>query len=156
MSATNLEKPQQALLDSIIHCDKRIASLQFKKDLLEYHKSVREQLFNMVSNEEKEIFEPTPRELNRIQNMTNAVSLVKIERMCYSSLLNQSIPTIYPRLLSKYDELMGVAYELASDAVLMNVVKETDYLDFCRESLKQRDFIKIMCDGRGKIVLCAL
>jgi hypothetical protein len=42
---------------------------------------------------------------------------------------------------------MGGSYDMSGNLVLMNVNKETEHLDYCRDSLKQREYIKKICDG---------
>jgi hypothetical protein len=150
MPAINLTK--EFIIIVINDCDKRLAKIKVEKDFLEYQQVIKKQLFNLVSNEEKKEYEQTPKELNNILILTNAASLVRTERMCFNSLLNQANLDIYPRLLAKYDELMVTGYELAKDAVLLGVVQETDYVNLCRKSLGQREFIKVVCES-VKIVL---
>ena len=113
------------------NCDERIAKVQARLDQWKVY---------------KEVFDINLPEQTRQDKDKNSIALIRVEKMIYTSLFNKSNKAIYPRLLAKYDELMGVSYEMSGNLVLLNVKKETEYLDYCRDSLKQREFIKLICD----------
>ena len=128
-------------------CDERIAKIQARLDKWKVYNSVLEiAKMGYKTNEEKEVFDLKLPEQTRQDNEKNSIALIRVEKMIYTSLFNKSNKAIYPRLLAKYDELMGVSYEMSGNLVLLNVKKETEYLDYCRDSLKQREFIKLICD----------
>jgi hypothetical protein len=130
-------------------CDERIAKIQARLDKWKVYNTVLE-IAKMAckTNEDREVFDIKLPEQTRQDNEKNNISLIKVERLIYTSLKNNANKAIYPRLLAKYDELMGLSYDMSGNLVLLNVNKETDYLDYCRNSLKQREFIKKIC-GAG-------
>ena len=130
----------------VASCDERIAKIQVRLDQWKVYNSVLE-IAKMAfkNNEEKEVFDLKLPEQTRQDNEKNSIALIKVERLIYISLKNNANKAIYPKLLAKYDELMGVSYDMSGNLVLLNVNKETEHLDYCRDSLKQREYIKTIC-----------
>jgi hypothetical protein len=65
--------------------------------------------------------------------------------LIYTSLTQEGNNALFPRLLAKYDELMRESYELISDRVQEGLAEDL-YLQYCKKTLGQRDYIKAMCD----------
>jgi hypothetical protein len=129
-------------------CDERIAKIQVRLDKWNlYSQALGIAKMACKNNEQREIFDLKLPDKTIQDYDKNNVTLIKVERLIYTSFKNNANRAIYPRLLAKYDELMGVSYDMSGNLVLMNVYKETDYLDFCRDSLKQREYIKKICDA---------
>ncbi len=111
-------------------CDERIASIQEKLDSwCVYGKEL-----NLVDLETK----------YQIQNYENNIKLVQVEKLLYNALAKDN-RAIFPRLLSKYDELMGVSYELSGNMVITGLNPEGDHLEYCNQSLAQREYIRKLC-----------
>ncbi len=79
------------------------------------------------------------------ENGENGIKMIKVEKMIIIALTKDGNNALFPRLLIKYDDLMRESYQLADDRV-QEGVKEDLYLKYCDESLKQRNYIKVMCD----------
>jgi len=132
----------------IASCDERIASLQVKKDKWNSYEKVMSimEIASVARGETGDVFKNAP-QLDHIKNYKNSMELVNVEKLIYISLLNKRKKEIFPLLLAKYDDLLGMTYEIGSNMVINGLMRECEYLDFCKLSLEQRDFIKIMCDA---------
>ena len=88
----------------------------------------------------------------KIKNFENSIKLVKTEKMLYKALVNDKSPKeIFSILLNKYDELMNVSYDISGNMVNTGLNQENDHLEFCKESLNQREYIKMLCEyGKNK------
>ena len=129
-------------------CDERIAKIQVRLDKWKVYNSVLEIVkMGYKTNEDREVFDLKLPDKTKQDDEKNDIAIIKVERLIYTSLQNNANKAIYPRLLAKYDELLGLSYDNSGKLVLMNVNKERDHLDWCRESLKQREYIKSICDG---------
>jgi hypothetical protein len=93
---------------------------------------------------EKATFRDTPHHV-LIKNCENNIRLVNVEKLMYYA-LEKDNRVIFPRLLAKYDELMVVSYDLSGNMVNSGLVPENEHLDWCKASLKQREYIKTMCE----------
>tara|TARA_R110000822_G_scaffold296052_1_gene418398 strand:+ start:298 stop:639 length:342 start_codon:yes stop_codon:yes gene_type:complete len=101
--------------------------------------------------EDKKVFSEAP-QLDKIKKYENDMSLVKTEKMIYNALTNsKSNKKIYKILLSKYDELMELSYDISGNLVINGLVPEGEYLDYCKKSLPQREYIRDVCSfGYGE------
>jgi hypothetical protein len=79
-------------------------------------------------------------------NIQNNIKLLKVEKFIYKAIFEKKSSKYLEKLIEKYDELMGTSIEIGRDLVLNEVVVEGEYLDFCKNSLKQREYIKLVCD----------
>ena len=78
--------------------------------------------------EDKNEFKNAPHQ-DKIKNYENDIKLVKTEKLLYNALGNpNSKRNLFPILLAKYDELMGLSYEISGKMVLNGIVVEGDYL----------------------------
>jgi hypothetical protein len=48
-------------------------------------------------------------------------------------------------LLTKYDELMGISYDISENMVRNGIVGEGRHIDYCKNSLDHREYIRKMC-----------
>ncbi len=97
------------------------------------------------SEEEKKTCDTLKNDSHIKLNAENALKLVRVEKMIYVALTRNGNNALFPRLLAKYDELMRESYQLAEDRV-QEGLKEDSYLNYCADSLGQRNYIKAMCD----------
>ena len=81
-----------------------------------------------------------------INNCKNAIEVIKTEKLIYSVLGKGNGEKLFPRLLAKYDELMNESYEISQAMVRSDDIPEGEYLTFCKETVKQRQHIKTLCD----------
>ena len=151
MSVFPVDKVNQC----IASCDERIASLQEKIDNWKGYKGVMGLMENLFSNEDdKNVFRYAP-EMDNVRNDENSMKLVKTEKLIYTSLRNtNSKKEIFKILLAKYDELMGISYDISGNMVRNGIIVEGDHIDYCKNSLDQREYIrKICCIGYGENTL---
>ena len=151
MSVFPVDKVNQC----IASCDERIASLQEKIDNWKGYKGVMGLMENLFSNEDdKNVFRYAP-EMDNVRNDENSMKLVKTEKLIYTSLRNtNSKKEIFKILLAKYDELMGISYDISGYMVRNGIIVEGDHIDYCKNSLDQREYIrKICCVGYGEDAL---
>lgn len=119
----------------IASCDERIASVQDKLSALKVYVKV----LNLMDLEMKKYQE-------KIQNYENNIKLIQTEKLIYKALINpNSARAIFPKLLAKYDELMGVSYDLSGNMVISGLSAEADHLEYCKSSLDQREYIRKLC-----------
>ena len=143
---------KQVLYKLIASCDERIASLQEKIDSWKGYKGVMGLMENLFSNEDdKNVFRYSP-QMDNVKNYENNIKLVKTEKLIYTSLRNtNSKKEIFKILLAKYDELMGISYDISGNMVRNGIVVEGEHIDYCKSSLDQREYIrKICCLGYGE------
>ena len=151
MSVFPVDKVNQC----IASCDERIASLQEKIDNWKGYKGVMGLMENLFSNEDdKNVFRYAP-EMDNVRNDENSMKLVKTEKLIYTSLRNtNSKKEIFKILLAKYDELMGISYDISGNMVRNGIIVEGEHIDYCKSSLDQREYIrKICCVGYGENTL---
>ena len=93
--------------------------------------------------------------LNIVENDENNIQLFKTEKLIYTSLLNPNTnKEIFKMLLAKYDELLSISYDLSGNRVRENDAGEGEYIDYCKRSLVQREYIREMCClGYGEDIL---
>ena len=142
MSVFPVDKVNQC----IASCDERIASLQEKLDSWKGYKGVMGLMENLFSNEDdKNVFRQAP-QMDNVNNYENNIKLVKTEKLIYTSLRNtNSKKEIFKILLAKYDELMGISYDISGNMVRNGIIVEGDHIDYCKSSLDQREYIRKMC-----------
>ena len=117
-------------------CDERIAFLQYEIDCLNIAKLVQEDSnIALVSNVD-----------DKIELLTNGIKLIKLEKIIYAALGKRNNNLLFPKLLSKYDELLRVRIDMSSNSVRLGKLPENEYLEFCEEAKSQRDFIKTACE----------
>lgn len=80
----------------------------------------------------------------KVESCENDRRLIQIEKMIYTAHDKQRKATL-PLLFEKYSEKMAMSLELGKEEVEMGFLEEGSYLEFCRKTLFQRDFIKKMC-----------
>ena len=129
----------------LANCDERIASLQNKIDDWSGYKAMMRLMESISNNEDKKVFAEAPH-LERVKNLENCVKLVKVEKLIVTALYNpNSKKDIFKAFLKKYDDLMCLSYDISSNLVDTGLILEGDHIDYCKSSLDQREFIRVMC-----------
>ena len=138
--------PPHIVAFSIANCDKRIASLESKIDEWKPWEAMMKLCEGLYDDDKnKDCFRNAPNQ-DEVKNLKNDLELVKTEKLIYKCLINEkTISKFYSHLLAKYDDLMGLSYDLSGNMVRNNMVLEGDHLEYCKESLTQRDYIKKLC-----------
>ena len=110
----------------IASCDERINSIQ------EDGKFLRTPDFSIE-----------PKYQNLINDNEISLKLVQVEKMIYKAIANKNTPRqLFSKLLSKYDDLLRISYDLSNNMVIDGLMTEKTYLEFCKNSLDQREWIK--------------
>jgi len=118
-------------------CDDRIDKVKDKLDSMK----TCEFVLGLVDLEMNEKY------VEKIKNYENNIQLIKTEKLLYTFLANpQTEKTMFPLILKKYDELMGISYDLSGNMVISGLNAEGDHLEYCKASLSQREYIKKLCD----------
>ena len=120
----------------IASCDERIEDQERKLDGWKAYNKILDLVNLEMEEKNKQIY----------KNYENNIKLVKVEKLIYQSFLKTNNKAIFPKLLAKYDELMGISYDISGNLVMTGMEKEGDHLDFCKLSLEQRKFIEILCN----------
>jgi hypothetical protein len=121
--------------ECIKSCDERISSIQEKlNEWIVYGK-----VLSIVS------FDLETKYQDKLKNYENNIKLIKTEKLIYNALMKSNNSELFPKLLARYDELMGVSYDLSGNMVITGLVVEGDYLDYCKQSLDQREYIRTIC-----------
>jgi len=120
----------------VTSCDERIASIQDKLLSWKVYGAVLK-----ITNLDFDV-----KYIDKLKCYENNIALVKTEKLIYNALINTKSPKeIFPKLLSKYDDLMGLSYDISGNMVLTGMNAEGDHLEYCSLSLHQREFIKRLC-----------
>jgi hypothetical protein len=119
----------------IASCDERITSITDKLSAWKvYGKVLKLVDLNMETKYEEQI-----------KNYENNIKLIQTEKIIYNALLKKGNGALFPKLLAKYDDLMGISYDLSGNMVLTGLNKEGDHLEYCSQSLAQREYIRKLC-----------
>ena len=137
--------PISSLNKCIASCDERIASVQSKLDNWKPYAGVMGLMAKIYDkDEDKKVFSESP-QLDKVKNYENNIKLIKVEKMMWNAFKNNGKKEIFKHILTKYDELMMVSYDISGNMVMNGVQPEGVYIDYCKESLEQREFIRKMC-----------
>jgi hypothetical protein len=137
--------PIEKLNQCIASCDERIASVQSKLDNWKPYAGAMGLMAKLYDkDEDKKVFTEAP-QLDNVKNYENNIKLINVEKMMWNAFKNNGNKEIFKRLLAKYDELMVDAYEISGNMVNNDLHPEGEYLDYCKSSLEQREFIRKMC-----------
>ena len=129
----------------IASCDERIASVQVKLNAWKPYEMMMGLMEEIHKGEDKKVFSEAPHR-EETKNYENSIKLINVEKMMWNALKNKNArKEIFKHILAKYDELMVVSYDMSGNMVFNEIVKEGDYLSYCKESLDQREFIRKMC-----------
>jgi hypothetical protein len=92
---------------------------------------------------------------NCIKMFENEMNLVKTNNLVYLALIaDKPDKAIFPLLLAKYDDLLTEFYDILSDMVRKGSINESYYLDYCKDSLENRESIKKLCECGSIKKLC--
>lgn len=119
----------------IMSCDERIASVQERMDSANLFGKV----LSIVDLEMEQ------KHKDKIENFKNNIKLIQVEKLIYQALSKKNNSAIFPILLAKYDNLLGVSYDISGNMVISGGETEGNYLDYCKQSLDQREYIKKLC-----------
>jgi hypothetical protein len=138
--------PIENLNECIASCDERIASVQSKLDNWKPYAGVMGLMAKLYDkDEDKKVFTESP-QLDNVKNYENTIKLIKVEKMMWNALKNKnSKKEIFKHILAKYDEVMNVSYDISGNMVMNGIAPEGEHLDYCKQSLEQREFIRKMC-----------
>ena len=83
--------------------------------------------------------------MDNVEHDENIIKLYKTEKLIYNATLNSnSNKEIFKILLAKYDELLSNSYNISGNMVREGNT-EGEYIDYCKRSLVQREYIRKMC-----------
>ena len=128
------------LTEGLSSCDRRIAAIQKRLDSWVVYGKV----LSLVD------LEMETKHQDRLKNCENNIKLVQVEKLIYNALAKNN-RAIFPKLLSKYDELMEVSFDLSGKMVITGENQEGDHLEYCKASLGQRDYIRRLCLYGGEL-----
>ena len=126
---------QNLIIESIKECDERIKNLQeliLPKNAWVYLSSSQEYTEFQIDMS--------------MQYLDNDIKLAKIEKLIYNAMNSSSKNKIAPMLLSKFDELMSLTYDISGNLVSTGCRKEGVHIEYCKDTLKRREYIKMLCD----------
>ena len=127
---------KEIITNYINNCDDRINSIKNKIDNLKLNIQVK----SMIG-----LTTPYIKELEKdIDNYNNNIKIINVEKLIYKAFDKKS-SIIFPKLLSKYNELLNQSIENLKDMVSYNTDKESYYLEYCKEMVEQREYIKKLC-----------
>ena len=130
----------EMLLSCISSCEERIISIQSRIDSLKVFTNI---LSLVTDSCEKKVRYNCNRE--EIKNYENNIKLINVEKLIYKALGNKDNSKLFPKLFQKYSELMTESYDMSGNMVKIGAIQEQEYLEFCSQSLAQRDFVRKMC-----------
>jgi hypothetical protein len=138
-TANNSQALLKIGLDNFVaDCDKRIAVCKEKLD--KNKKKIDEVVKGLEWKKVKE-------DLQIIYTIKeNEIKLLKIEKIILRALYNpNSKREIFKHLLAKYNELLCVDLEHTSNMVQIQILTEQNYLDMCKRSKEQHEYIRTLC-----------
>jgi len=149
------ENDRKQINDLLVDCDKRIAGLQKPLDELIHLKKVAGFVYvpfrpSGKKTDRSGMMDAVPQQ---ILKTTNAISILKTEKLIYKAIINPTTnKDIFPRLLAKFDELVGESYDMLKDMVRSGDTTEGEYLDYCNKSLDMRECMKDICERTIRIL----
>jgi len=123
------------------NCDERITTLKKKMDAYEAKASLSK-LFGVILD--PKLGEHSAGWAKKVENLKVGVKMVQIEKMVYKAHEQQRKATL-PLLFEKYDAQLAQYLEFSQEEVNLEMMEQGSYLEMCRNSLTQRDYIKKMC-----------
>ena len=129
----------------IASCDEQIVAIQKKVHNMKPYIIGQMVMMKLYDWEEYvKVCKEAPK-LDKVRDYENDIKLIKVEKMMWNALKNNRHRVIFKHILSKYDELMCLSYDICSNMVMNGIQAEGYYLDYCKSSLDQREFIRKMC-----------
>ena len=122
------------------NCDERISSVQSKLDKFNVYGKI---LSLAGSSFKKEI--DKDKYVERMKNYENNIKLIKVEKLVYITLGKGANGIIFQKLFQKYNDLIAESYDFSGEMVRLDGIKEQEYLEYVKESLKQREYIQKLC-----------
>jgi len=81
-----------------------------------------------------------------IRNCEVDYGLIELEMLIFKALSRSGNNEVFPILLSKYDELLGVSIDISGNLVVQGTATEDERATFCDGVQAQREYIKMLCD----------
>ena len=136
----------ELMSNCLASCDERIDSLQKKIDNWKPYAGIMGLMAKIYKEEEEQkIFTEAP-QMDNVKNLENNIKLVKTEKLIYNAIINKnSTKEIFKLLLAKYDEMLGISYDISGNMVRNGIIVEGEHIDYCKNSLDQREYIRIIC-----------
>ena len=125
----------ETIAECLASCDTRIASVTDKLSAWKVYGNV----LKLVDLDMETKYQ------DNIKNYENNIKLIQTEKIIYNALLKKGNGALFPKLLAKYDDLMGISYDLSGNMVITGLNQEGDYLEYCSQSLAQREYIRKLC-----------
>ncbi len=136
---------QAKLSQMMENCDERIASVQLRLDKMTTYGKVLGLCSGLYDKaEDKSVFNMKDKEMYKLKNMENNIKLIQIEKMIYIA-LSKPNNAIFSKLRDKYDDCIRISYDISGNMVKTEGIEEQEYLEYCKNSLGQRDFIHKLC-----------
>jgi hypothetical protein len=95
--------------------------------------------------DDKAVFKMEDKNTEEIRNYENNIQLVKVEKLIYQTLGKGAKGAIFQKLFQKYSDLMASSYDISGNLVRLSGISEGEYLEYCKDSLQQRDYIQKLC-----------
>lgn len=125
----------ETIAECLASCDTRIASVTDKLSAWKVYGNV----LKLVDLDMETKYQ------DNIKNYENNIKLIQTEKIIYNALLKKGNGALFPKLLAKYDDLMGISYDLSGNMVITGLNQEGDHLEYCSQSLAQREYIRKLC-----------
>ena len=78
------------------------------------------------------------------------IKLEQVEKLIFQSTLKDNNSILFPKLLSKCDEIIGDILDTSSQRVKLGEVNEGRHLRTCNNYLTRRENIKYLCEFASK------
>jgi len=124
-----------AINEAIIQCDIRLQSISAA--LLNH--SFRAGMRKLMDLDPQEY---------KMEGYVLSSKIVNLEKLIYKALLKKE-RRIFGLYLAKYDEILGDSYEISKGWVLAGDIEENDHLEYCKNAMEQREYIKKICTAGG-------
>ena len=128
-------------------CDERIDDIQMKLEFADTYKFLK----IVIPDDDDESRRRFIKTSSRLKQLESILKFIKVEKMIFTALLNPTTnKEIFPRLIAKFDELLGDALNMGSEMVGVGHLGEGEYLMNCDGAMKKRTQLKIICDNAVK------
>tara|TARA_R110002126_G_scaffold291184_1_gene450794 strand:- start:808 stop:1437 length:630 start_codon:yes stop_codon:yes gene_type:complete len=140
-----VEEAKQTIDERISRCDEKITRHQ---ENIAVGKENIGKLLLLSSLLPEAVLKPLLQpHLDIVKNDENAIQLYKTEKLIYTTLKNPNFTKrkIFKMFFAKYDELLSNSYDISGNNVRAGNMEEGEYIDYCKRSLVQREYIRKMC-----------
>ena len=81
-----------------------------------------------------------------VEYIKYAIKLEQVQKLIFQSALKDNNSILFPKLLSKCDEIIGDIIDISSQRVKLGEENEGQHLRTCNNYLKRRGYIKSLCE----------